>query len=98
FHWTQQHCDGRPIVVCGSSRTIRQKIRVLETAGILIEAVTDVKEHPSNDRPFLTVSELKDRKDIFVINLIARSDLRDPIRNFLSSAGKTEGEDFILAG
>ncbi|MFM9027447.1 MAG: glycosyltransferase family 2 protein [Bacteroidota bacterium] len=88
----------RKIIVCGSSPNIRSKIRLLESKGLNVAAVTDIKQHASNQRLFIPVDQLKNHKDAFILNLIARHDVRKSIRCFLSDIGRVEGLDFLMAG
>ena len=88
----------KKIVVCGSSKNIHSKIKVLEQEGILIHGVTDVNEHSGNRRLFIPIYELSPLHNYFIINLIARRDLRQPIHDLLQSKGFIEGNDFLMAG
>jgi glycosyltransferase involved in cell wall biosynthesis len=90
--------SNKKIVVCGSSKNIQSKIKVLEQEGVMIYGVTDVNEHSGNRRLFIPIEELSPLQDYFVLNLIARRDLRQPIHDLLQSKGFIEGSDFLMAG
>jgi glycosyltransferase involved in cell wall biosynthesis len=97
--WLRQHVDEqKKIIACGSSKHINSKINLLEKEGIVIHGVTDLKPHPENKRPFIPTSDLSPSSNVFVINLIARRDLRESIRDFLKGKGFQEAIDFIMAG
>lgn len=97
--WWEIHVDqDRPVIVCGGSRHIRERIERLQLEGIPIAAVTDVVPRSSSGLPFIPVDKLADRRESFVINLISKRDVRESIRKFLTDAGFLELQDFIMAG
>lgn len=97
--WLKRNLDTKQkVVVCGSSKNINAKINLLEKEGVEIHGVTDVKLHGTNGRRFIPLDELIPKGNHFVLNLIARRDLREPIRDFLKGKGFREGLDCLMAG
>jgi glycosyltransferase involved in cell wall biosynthesis len=90
--------ENKEIIVCGGSKNNRWKIEVLKKHGIIVNAVTDVVSRNTAPLPFIPAEKLHEKKDVFIINLISKRDVRESIRRFLQSCGYTELEDFIMAG
>lgn len=97
--WMDKHVEAqRPVIVCGGSKNIRPKVARLEAAGIKITAITDVVTRTTAPRPFIPAMELENHRDHFIINLIAKRDVRESIRAFIHGQGFVEMQDFVMAG
>lgn len=95
--WLQQHPPGdRPLVVCGGSRNIRNKLEVLQGEGIRFDAYTDVVNRPGHPLRYIPVSSLPAPGEAFFINLIGQRGVRTAIRQLLMEQGHQEEQDFIL--
>lgn len=95
--WLQQHLPGdRPLVVCGGSRNIRNKLEFLQGEGIRFDAYTDVVNRPGHPLRYIPVSELPTPGTAFFINLIAQRGIRDQIRQLFNDRGYREEIDFLM--
>ena len=92
---------GRPVVLWGAGKTGRRLIKHLLRDGLEIEAVIDIDEsrigHRLRGRPIVARQYLETRHNAFVISAVSSSTARELIREYLTSIGKVETQDFICA-
>jgi glycosyltransferase involved in cell wall biosynthesis len=97
--WLKQNLPAsRKIVVCGASKQIRKRADLLRAKGIKVYGYTDIKSRPVPAGKFIPLDNIKEDKDFFFVNLIARRGVREAIRENLKRLGLQEGVDFIMAG
>lgn len=95
--WLDKHPGGdRPLIVCGGSRNIQERMALLLEAGILISAYTDVVVRNGNPLPFVPIENLPEPGGAFVISLIGQRGVRDEIRKLLTGRGYREEQDFLM--
>lgn len=94
----QPEISRKKIIVCGSSRNITRKAKILSDLGVKIFGFTDVITSNRPDINFIPYSKLTDPKKYFILNLISKRGVGNAIRDHFLGLGFVEGRDLLLAG
>jgi glycosyltransferase involved in cell wall biosynthesis len=99
--WLERHNPFHPNVwVWGAGRKTRRRVDFLVEHGVRILAYLDVKVPGTGQTPegipVLDYRSYSKHPDSFLISMVNNRGVRTEIRDFLSSAGKREGVDFLI--
>lgn len=89
---------GKKIVICGSSRNIAGKAKLLSNMGVNIWGFTDVREYTGKQLNFIPYEELESPEEFFILNLISKRGVGNEIKKHFEKSGFVEGVDLLLAG
>ncbi len=86
------------IWVWGAGRKTRQRAKFLENMGLVIKGYIDIKKSKTTTKPTLHFTEIPNRGQLFIVQMVTKPGARKLIKDFLLKADYLEGEDFILMG
>jgi glycosyltransferase involved in cell wall biosynthesis len=94
-HLSEMH-PAKPIWVWGAGRVSRQRIKLLQQYGIIVQGYIDVKQRDTGNLPCLPFDTFHWNQDVFILSYVANWRARERICDFLQAKGKTEVIDYIL--
>ncbi|MFP4367745.1 MAG: hypothetical protein ACLFQA_11685, partial [Bacteroidales bacterium] len=86
------------IIVCGSSRNITRKAKILSDLGVKISGFTDIITPNRSDINFIPYGEITNPGKYFILNLISKRGVGNAIRDHFRALGFVEGINLLLAG
>lgn len=95
--WSQINNPFHPnIWVWGAGRKTRQRAKLLEYEGLIIDGFIDIVKGKTSHKTVLHFTEVPDPGQFFIVSMVTKPGARELIKNFLIKANYIEGEDFIL--
>ncbi|MCF6356663.1 MAG: glycosyltransferase [Draconibacterium sp.] len=86
------------IWVWGAGRKTRQRAKLLEKEGIVIDGFIDIIKFKTTLKTTIHYSEIPKPDNIFIVSMVTKSGVREQIKEFLVKENYVEGVDFILMG
>ncbi len=97
--WSEINNPFHPnIWVWGAGRKTRQRAKLFEKEGIIIDGFIDIVKSKTTQKITIHFSEIPDPGNFFIVSIVTKSGARGQIKEFLLKANYIEGEDFILMG
>ena len=86
------------IWVWGAGRKTRQRVKLLENEGIIIDGFIDIVKDKTTLKTTIHYEEIPKSGKIFIVSMVTKLGIRKQIKEFLLNANYVEGVDFILMG
>jgi glycosyltransferase involved in cell wall biosynthesis len=86
-----------PVFVCGGGKLAKRKIRLLESFGISVSGIIDVKPNQIAGKKCITYDEIPPPGVIFIVSMVSNRGKYTEVRDFLLKKNYTEEQDFIIA-
>ncbi len=97
--WSEKNNKFHPnIWVWGAGRKTRQRAKLLETEGIIIDGFIDIVKGKISQKTITYYKDIPQSGKIFIVSLVTNYGARKQIKEFLLSRNYIEGVDFILMG
>ncbi len=95
--WLAQHNPFHPrVVVWGGGRKSRQRVRLLEGHGIVVEAIIDVVPAKTSVYPCIFYQDLAPPGEYFILSYVGNRGRREEVSQFLLQREYQEEVDFLL--
>ena len=97
--WSAKNNSFNPnIWVWGAGRKTRQRAKLLEKEGIVINGFIDIIKSKTTQRITVHYSKIPKPGKMFIVSMVTKSGAHKQIKEFLLKADYIEGADFILMG
>jgi len=97
--WSEKNNRFHPkIWVWGAGRKTRQRSKLLQLEGLIIEGFIDIVKTKTTKSIVKHFTELPNPGEIFVVPMVTKTGARELIKDFLLKAKYIEGYDFIMMG
>lgn len=98
-NWSEKNNPFHPhIWIWGAGRKTRQRAKLLEKEGLIIDGYFDVVKAKTTQKTTLHYSEIQKPGQLFIVPMVTNYGAREKIRKFLLKANYINGKDFILLG
>lgn len=97
--WSERNNSFHPnIWVWGAGRKTRQRAKLLESEGVIIDGFIDIVKNKTTKKKTIHFAEIPKPGKIFIVSMVTKLGAREQIKEFLLKGKYVEGEDFILMG
>ena len=97
--WSEKNNPFHPIIwVWGAGRKTRQRAKLLEKEGLIIDGFIDVVQSRTTQKTTIHYSKIPEPGKVFIVPMVTSYGAREQIKEFLLNAEYIEGKDFILMG
>lgn len=97
--WSEINNPFHPnIWVWGAGRKTRQRAKLLENEGLIIDGFIDVVKAKTTQKTTLHYTEIPKPGEIFIVPMVTNYGASEQIKEFLLKANYTQGDDFIMMG
>ena len=95
--WLRQNNPFHPqVVIWGGGRKARQRVKLLEDYGIIINAYIDVVPDKTAEKPCIYFEDIAPPGQYFILSYVGNRGKREEIQQFLSERGYQETLHFLL--
>lgn len=95
--WSEKKNAMHPHVwVWGAGRKTRQRAKLLENNGIIIDGFIDIVKNRTSLKTTLHFTEIPPPGEMFILGMVGKYGAREKIRKYLSQTNYREGKDFIF--
>ena len=88
---------GKPILIAGIGKKARKKIRIMQSAGLKIDAITDLRPRSFDQLPFIDWNALPEPGSYLLVSLVSNRGSWREIERHLSRFNYIIERDYILA-
>jgi glycosyltransferase involved in cell wall biosynthesis len=92
----------RPLYICGSGRITRKKSELLQKSGLTIGGFLEIDTTKAGREyegiPVIRFENRPDSNHAYIVNYVSVRGAREQLRNIFNAEGRTEGDDFVMAG
>jgi hypothetical protein len=88
---------GKPILIAGVGKKARKKIRIMQSAGLKIHAITDLRPRSFDQLPFIDWNALPEPGRYLLVSLVSNRGSWREIERHLSRFNYINESDYILA-
>jgi hypothetical protein len=97
--WSEKHNNFHPkIWVWGAGRKTRQRAKLLENEGLIIDGYIDIDKSKTTQKTIKHFTEIPNPGEIFIVPMVTKLGARRLIKNYLLNVEYIEGQDFVLLG
>ncbi len=97
--WSEKNNSFHPnIWVWGAGRKTRQRAKLLESKGVIIDGFIDIVKNKTTQKKTIHFAEIPEPGKIFIVSMVTKHGARKQIKEFLLNVNYVEGVDFILMG
>lgn len=97
--WSTQHNPFHPkIRIWGAGRKTRQRVKLLENEGLVVEGFIDIVKSKTTKKKVLHFEAIPQPGKMFIVSMVTNPGAGEQIREFLLNKNYVEGENFMLMG
>ena len=97
--WSEKNNPLHPnIWVWGAGRKTRQRAKLLENEGVIIDGFIDIVKNKTTHKKTIHFQNIPKPGKIFIVSMVTKQGAREQIKEFLIKANYVEVVDFVLMG